>query len=138
MRRRCSTSGGPLPSEQELAAHVTRTGTGLMYAEHADVVVLAHNPSAPRIPAWAGALVVAGPEGLTPGVMAESLGAANTTLSFHLKELTRSGLVTQERASRNLVYRAAYERMNGLLGFLTQNCCAGAACEVADMSCKSC
>src|SRR5260370_614164 len=75
------------------------------------------------------ALVVAGPEGLTPGVMAESLGAANTTLSFHLKELTRSGLVTQERASRNLVYRAAYERMNGLLGFLTQNCCAGAACE---------
>ncbi|WP_447915466.1 ArsR/SmtB family transcription factor [Delftia acidovorans] len=84
------------------------------------------------------ALVVAGPEGLTPGVMAESLGVANTTLSFHLKELTRSGLVTQERASRNLVYRAAYERMNGLLGFLTQNCCAGAACEVADMSCKSC
>jgi len=84
------------------------------------------------------ALVVAGPEGLTPGVMAESLGAANTTLSFHLKELTRSGLVTQERASRNLVYRAAYERMNGLLGFLTQNCCAGASCEVADMSCKSC
>ncbi len=84
------------------------------------------------------ALVVAGPEGLTPGVMAEALETANTTLSFHLKELTHSGLVTQERASRNLVYRAAFDRMNSLLGYMTQNCCAGAACEVADMSCKSC
>jgi len=76
------------------------------------------------------ALVVAGPEGLTPGVMSESLDTAGTTLSFHLKELMNAGLVTQERASRNLVYRAAFERMNGLMGYLTANCCEGAACEI--------
>lgn len=76
------------------------------------------------------ALVVSGPSGLTPGVMQEGLGIPPTTLSFHLKELAGAGLVTQERASRNLVYRAAYERMNGLLSYLTDNCCEGAACVV--------
>lgn len=76
------------------------------------------------------ALVVAGQSGLTPGVIQEALGVPPATLSFHLKELTNSGLVTQERASRNLIYRAAYENMNSLLGYLTENCCQGAACEV--------
>jgi ArsR family transcriptional regulator, arsenate/arsenite/antimonite-responsive transcriptional repressor len=74
------------------------------------------------------ALVVAGPAGLTPGTMAEGLAVPAATLSFHLKELVNAGLVTQERASRNLIYRAAYERMNGLLGYLTDNCCQGAGC----------
>ena len=82
------------------------------------------------------ALVVAGQDGLTPGVMSEALGAANATLSFHLKELTHAGLVMQERASRNVVYRAAFERMNGLLGYLTENCCEGAACAVESHACK--
>jgi len=72
------------------------------------------------------ALVVAGPQGLTPGVMQEGLAIPATTLSFHLKELANAGLASQERASRNLVYRAAFDRMNGLVGFLTENCCAGA------------
>ncbi|QHI97712.1 metalloregulator ArsR/SmtB family transcription factor [Xylophilus rhododendri] len=81
------------------------------------------------------ALVVVGEAGLTPGVMGEALQMPNATLSFHLKELTRSGLVTQERASRNLVYRAAYERMNAVLGFLTANCCAGQACAVTAPPC---
>ena len=76
------------------------------------------------------ALVVAGPQGLTPGVMQEGLAIPATTLSFHLKELANAGLASQERASRNLVYRAAFDRMNGLIGFLTENCCAGAACAV--------
>lgn len=76
------------------------------------------------------ALVVTGQSGLTPGTMAEALGIPQNTLSFHLKELTHAGLVTQERASRNIVYRAAYDRMNALLGYLTENCCAGAACAV--------
>ena len=71
------------------------------------------------------ALVVAGKEGRTPGVLVESLGIPAATLSFHLKELTHSGLVTQERASRNLIYRAAYEQVNFLLGYLTENCCEG-------------
>jgi ArsR family transcriptional regulator len=76
------------------------------------------------------ALVVAGQSGLTPGVMHAALDVPPATLSFHLKELTSSGLVTQERASRNLIYRAAYDNMNALLGYLTDNCCQGAACEV--------
>lgn len=74
------------------------------------------------------ALVVSGPAGLVPGVMQEGLAVPATTLSFHLKELANAGLVTTERAGRNLVYRAAYERMNGLLGYLTDNCCQGVAC----------
>src|SRR6195952_2980277 len=77
------------------------------------------------------ALVVTGPQGLTPGVMQEGLGIPATTLSFHLKELASAGLVTAERSSRTLLYRAAYEQMNGLLAYLGQNCCAGAACAVA-------
>ena len=76
------------------------------------------------------ALVVAGPQGLTPGVIQEGLAIPATTLSFHLKELATAGLVSQERASRNLVYRAAFDRMNGLVGFLTENCCAGTPCAV--------
>jgi len=74
------------------------------------------------------ALVVSGPAGLTPGVMQAGLAVPGTTLSFHLKELAGAGLVTAERASRNLVYRADYDRMNGLLGYLTENCCLGTAC----------
>jgi ArsR family transcriptional regulator, arsenate/arsenite/antimonite-responsive transcriptional repressor len=76
------------------------------------------------------ALVVVGTEGLTPGVMAEALGATATTLSFHLKELAHAGLVTQVREGRNLIYRAAYDRMDGVLSFLTENCCAGVECAV--------
>ncbi|WP_343603656.1 metalloregulator ArsR/SmtB family transcription factor [Roseateles sp.] len=74
------------------------------------------------------ALVVVGDSGLTPGAIQEGLGVPAATLSFHLKELVGSGLVTQERSSRNLIYRAAYARMNELLGYLTENCCQGASC----------
>ena len=74
------------------------------------------------------ALVVAGPSGLTPGALVEALDVQATSLSFHLKELTHSGLVTQERSGRNLIYRAAFERMNALIGYLTENCCQGEAC----------
>lgn len=83
------------------------------------------------------ALVVVGEQGLTPGAMHDALGVPPATLSFHLKELVNAGLVTQERASRNLIYRANYERMNGLLGYLTENCCQGAACAV-DSAATSC
>jgi DNA-binding transcriptional ArsR family regulator len=69
------------------------------------------------------ALVVSGPQGLTPGVMQEGLGVPAATLSFHLKELAASGLVSHERASRNLVYRAEMGQMRELMGYLTQNCC---------------
>lgn len=76
------------------------------------------------------ALVVAGGQGMTPGTMADGLGIAPNALSFHLKELTHAGLVTQVRASRNIIYRAAFERMNAVLGYLTENCCQGVACAV--------
>lgn len=76
------------------------------------------------------ALVVTGRAGLTPGAMSDGLGIPPNSLSFHLKELAHAGLVTQERASRNIIYRAGYERMNALLGYLTENCCAGAECGV--------
>lgn len=82
------------------------------------------------------ALVVVGQDGLTPGAMSEGLDVPAATLSFHLKELARAGLVTQERHSRHIIYRAAFERMNGLLGFLAENCCAGAPCAVNDATRK--
>ena len=82
------------------------------------------------------ALVVAGAEGLTPSVLAEQLGVAATALSFHLKELAHAGLVTQERISRNLIYRAHFEQMDGVLGYLTENCCAGAECELNSTPCN--
>jgi len=74
--------------------------------------------------------VVTGVQGLTPSVMAEGLGISPSALSFHLKELLNAGLVTQERASRHLIYRASFDRMNAVLGYLTQNCCEGEACAV--------
>jgi DNA-binding transcriptional ArsR family regulator len=84
------------------------------------------------------ALVVRGATGLTPGTMAEALDIPPNTLSFHLKELAHAGLVTQERASRHIIYRAAFDRMNALLGYLTANCCQGAGCgiEATVDSCK--
>ena len=74
------------------------------------------------------ALVVAGAQGMTPGVMAEGSGIPAATLSFHLKELMNAGLVTQERQGRNLLYRASFTHMNALLGYLTENCCQGEEC----------
>ena len=74
------------------------------------------------------ALVVGGKDGRTPGMLVESLGIPAATVSFHLKELANAGLVTQERASRHLIYRAAYDRVNSLLGYLTENCCEGQEC----------
>ena len=84
------------------------------------------------------ALVVTGTAGLTPGTMAEALGIPQNTLSFHLKELANAGLVLQERSSRHIIYRAAYDRMNALLGYLTDNCCQGASCAVPSSSPASC
>ncbi len=83
------------------------------------------------------ALVVAGQGGLTPSRLSETLGVAGTALSFHLKELLGAGLVSQERDGRHLIYRADFAAMQQLLGFLTDNCCAGASCEV-DAACTNC
>lgn len=71
-------------------------------------------------------LVVAGKAGATPGQLGEQLGVPNATLSFHLKELMNAGLISQERSGRNLIYRVEFGQMNGLLAYLTENCCQGA------------
>ena len=85
------------------------------------------------------ALVGAGPQGMTPGALSSMLDVPASTLSFHLKELTHSGLVTQERESRNLIYRPAIEQMNDLLAYLTAHCCQSAGCEASPASnCVAC
>jgi ArsR family transcriptional regulator, arsenate/arsenite/antimonite-responsive transcriptional repressor len=73
-------------------------------------------------------LVQAGPEGLAAGAIAEKLDMPASSLSFHLAHLTRAGLITQRRESRSLIYGADFAAMNGLVGFLTENCCGGASC----------
>ncbi|WP_066259998.1 ArsR/SmtB family transcription factor [Hydrogenophaga flava] len=83
-------------------------------------------------------LVVAGPAGMTPGAIAERLDVAPSSLSFHLKELVHADLVSAEPQGRNLIYRAHFDRMNALLGYLTEHCCGGQACEVAPSACSDC
>jgi DNA-binding transcriptional ArsR family regulator len=68
-------------------------------------------------------LVQAGPEGCPAGALAEQLGVPPTTLSFHLAQLLQVGLVSQRRRGRQLFYAATYETMNGLITYLTENCC---------------
>ena len=85
------------------------------------------------------ALVVAGPEGLTPGVMAEQLGVASSALSFHLKELVHSGLISSEARGRNLIYHAHIAHMTALLAYLTEHCCEGQPCAAsAAAACVTC
>ena len=85
------------------------------------------------------ALVVAGSDGLTPGVMAEQLDIAASALSFHLKELVHSGLASCEPRGRNLIYRANFDHMTALLAYLTEHCCQGQTCAVPDVSaCTAC
>ena len=71
-------------------------------------------------------LVVAGRRGATPGQLGELLGLPNATLSFHLKELMNAALITQERSGRSLIYRVDFGQMDGVLAYLTRNCCQGA------------
>jgi ArsR family transcriptional regulator, arsenate/arsenite/antimonite-responsive transcriptional repressor len=82
-------------------------------------------------------LVTVGPDGLPAGVIADRLGVLPSSLTFHLNQLVHAGLITQRRLSRQLIYSAEYGAMNGLLAYLTENCCGqgvscGAACNPAD------
>src|SRR5687767_12226055 len=81
-------------------------------------------------------LVEAGDAGLAAGALAEALGIPNSSLSFHLAALRHAGLILQERQHRSLIYRANYPAMNALLAYLTENCCAGSACE-AEAACTT-
>jgi DNA-binding transcriptional ArsR family regulator len=73
-------------------------------------------------------LVQAGEAGMAAGAIAGALGMANSSLSFHLAQLHRAGLIDQERRHRSLIYRADYGAMNALVAYLMENCCAGATC----------
>ena len=73
-------------------------------------------------------LVEAGEGGLSAGVLAERLGVPGATLSFHLKELARAGLIQARPESRYIYYTADYGAINGLLQYLTENCCGGVPC----------
>ena len=76
-------------------------------------------------------LVQAGEAGMPAGVIAERLGVPNSSLSFHLSHLTRAQLIEQRREGRSLIYTANYSAMNALVGYLMENCCAGAECSTA-------
>ena len=75
-------------------------------------------------------LVEQGPEGVAAGEIAERLGLPGATLSFHLKELSHADLVTARQAGRFVFYSANYRTINGLIDYLTRNCCRGATCDM--------
>src|SRR5271156_7036931 len=68
-------------------------------------------------------LVQRGPDGLPAGTIGERVGLVPSSLTFHLQNLQRAGLITQRRESRQLFYSADFTAMNGLVGYLTENCC---------------
>lgn len=70
-------------------------------------------------------LVIAGPEGLAAGLIAEQAGVSASNVSFHIKELERAGLVSPRRESRSILYSVDFEALNGLVHFLMEDCCAG-------------
>jgi DNA-binding transcriptional ArsR family regulator len=76
-------------------------------------------------------LVQAGEDGMPAGAIAEALGIPNSSLSFHLAQLSKARLVLQERQHRSIIYRADYAAMNDLVGYLMETCCGGADCGTA-------
>jgi ArsR family transcriptional regulator, arsenate/arsenite/antimonite-responsive transcriptional repressor len=83
-------------------------------------------------------LVETGPDGLAVGAIAETLGLANATLSFHLKELTHAGLTIATPNGRSIIYSANFTTMNGLVTYLTENCCGSASCAPCVPSIAAC
>jgi ArsR family transcriptional regulator len=76
-------------------------------------------------------LVQAGPVGMAATKISEQVGVPPSSLSFHLKEMLHAGLVTSRQESRFVIYSANFQTMNGLIGFLTENCCGGNPCSPA-------
>jgi len=76
-------------------------------------------------------LVQAGEQGIPAGALAKSLGVPPSSMSFHLAQLANADLIAQRRESRSIIYMADYAAMNALMGYLTENCCAGEGCDAA-------
>ena len=70
-------------------------------------------------------LVKAGDDGIAAGAIADEVGVSASNISFHLKELERSGLILQRREARSIIYAANYDVLRGLIGFLMEDCCGG-------------
>lgn len=83
-------------------------------------------------------LVQAGPPGMTPSAIAQELALAMPVLSFHLKELSHSGLVVVRRDGRNIHYSADFESTKQLIAYLTENCCGGEPCAVDAVATTCC
>jgi len=95
------------------------------------ITALSALASEPRLTVYR-LLVKRGPQGYTPSELTGRLDIPAPTLSFHLKGLVQAGLVVSRREARNLFYSPSFERMNALVGFLTENCCS-----LADQDCGS-
>ena len=94
-------------------------------ARYADMFAAMGNEARLRV---VRTLLAAHPEGMAAGDIQAELGIPASTLSFHLKEMTHAGLLTQEREGRHLIYRAAFGHMDALLAYLTAHCCQGRGC----------
>jgi DNA-binding transcriptional ArsR family regulator len=80
-------------------------------------------------------LVERGPQGLPAGVIAGGIGLVPSSLTFHLQALQRAGLILRRREGRQLIYSTDFDAMNGLVGYLTENCCAGSG-QTCESACK--
>lgn len=85
-------------------------------------------------------LVQAGPDGMAAGSIGEAIGSSSSNMSFHLKELERSGLIVSRRQARSIIYSASVPALAGLIRFLTEDCCGGRpeVCDLARSSLDAC
>src|SRR5476651_2340109 len=74
-------------------------------------------------------LVQRGPEGLPAGAIGDRVGLVPSSLTFHLQNLQRAGLITQRRESRQLIYSTDFAAMHSLVGYLTENCCGNSSAD---------
>ena len=123
-----------------MSAVMLGTGTDLLHgslSEAQAVAALAALAQPARLRVFR-ALVGAGPEGMTPGVLAATLGVPSSTLSFHLKGLADAALVQAERQGRHLVYRPLIAQMSELVAYLTDHCCGGRPCGLVTLPPQTC
>ena len=106
----------------------------MKYGKDRDITALAALAQENRLDVFR-LLVQVGPEGLAAGAVADRLSLAPNTLSFHFDRLRQAGLVSCKREGRSLIYAARFETMNGLLAYLTENCCGGVAGGCAPVEC---
>lgn len=99
-----------------------------MLNEHAAVEALSALAQEHRLAIFR-LLVQAGPSGLSAGAIAERLNMPASSLSFHLSHLKNGGMISDEREGRSIIYRADFQAMNRLIGFLMENCCEGSDCD---------